>query len=579
MKKDILSLRVLTGFVLVLFFVILISAFSFLSIYNALDSAKQRYQSVRIIINLKTLLADTNRLQAISRGYVITGDESYLKKYSLMEDRVFFDIKKLSEIAKLYNRKTSLNKINDIGEAVEQRLEYLDKVIKTRTLLGEEEAEKIIATGRGEALTEQINTEISLFEKEETAEIEKRDICIAINGKYALAAIILGNLLAIAVIIFSITVILREIKMKNLFESMLAEKEKRMRDIINSLPQSVFEADLRGTITFLNAKALEAFEYTQKDIESGLTISELFTPGERLKIKETLQKLPEDGHFTGEEYTALKRSGNTFLVSVYSQRVYAHQNITGLRGIMVDITKRKEAEESLNKMREEFLAILVHDLQSPLAAIMGYADLLSDPDLGEMPDEKKEFVEDIQYSGRILINMIRNIVEASKIESDNMEFDFENFSLNEALSNLKHIFTPIVSKKNISLEVYAPENTRVYADCLKVERIFNNLINNAVRYTPEKGEIKITAKDAGELINIEVADTGTGIPEDGQANLFKKFSSRKDKLQKTGLGLFIVKKFLEGHGSQITFKSKPGEGTTFYFSLKKALDSPAGHNN
>jgi len=233
------------------------------------------------------------------------------------------------------------------------------------------------------------------------------------------------------------------------------------------------------------------------------------------------------------------------------------------------LNRLRETEHQLKKAREEFVAILTHDLKSPLSSIMAYAQLVADPRAGEISEKKRDFVQIIQKSGEIMLSMINNIVSASKLEDGLMDYHREDFSLSELFNELERTFLPLAESGSLTLELSCPPEVYVNGDRGKLRQVFYNLISNALRYTPEGGRIYASAVQNGERISLEVGDTGRGIPENMQKAVFSKFVQEKSERMGSGLGLYIVKSFLEGHGSDISIDSTPGKGTRFLFSLKK----------
>ncbi|MDQ7825255.1 MAG: ATP-binding protein [Candidatus Eremiobacteraeota bacterium] len=241
---------------------------------------------------------------------------------------------------------------------------------------------------------------------------------------------------------------------------------------------------------------------------------------------------------------------------------------------MVEIFRDRTKQWDLARLREEFLAAMTHDLKSPMSAIIGFTDLLADPRLGEIPEAKMEFVRMIQHSSTMVLAMISNILDSARIEAGQMLYAFDTFLLNEVLDELGKVFMPLTSKGGIAFDFQCPPSTWVYADYGKILQVFHNLISNALRYTSEGGRISIDVTDRGDNVGVAVADTGKGIAREFHDRIFQKYGQAKGERRGSGLGLFIVKNILEGHGSVITLESDTGMGTRFLFSLKKGSPPP-----
>jgi PAS domain S-box-containing protein len=245
---------------------------------------------------------------------------------------------------------------------------------------------------------------------------------------------------------------------------------------------------------------------------------------------------------------------------------------------IIDITARVEAQEELRRAREEFIAILSHDLKSPLASMMGYVQLI-ERIVGDKED-LVHYLQMIKEIGGVMLNLIINIAETSRLESHTISCNFTDFSLIELFRELKRTFGALSIKHNISLSFSCPPEAVIRVDITKIRQVFHNLIINAFRHTPDGGSIEISGGYVRKKKRIlfEVKDSGCGIPESEQEKVFEKYVQGEGARKGTGLGLYIVKKFLECHGSDIEIESQQGSGTSFRFSLAVA-SAPKKHRS
>lgn len=229
--------------------------------------------------------------------------------------------------------------------------------------------------------------------------------------------------------------------------------------------------------------------------------------------------------------------------------------------------EREQMMRKLDETRTEYVTLITHDLKVPLASIFAYVELLTEK---LPPDgESREYAQAIYHSCNIMHALIENIVSVSMAETGQMRYLFGNFSFNELLAKLKGIFYAHTQARGITLNFSCPPDVFVYADKLRIYQVFHNLLSNALYYTPRDGTISIIATPFKEMINIEVSDTGRGIPKEDQEKVFEKFIKASDAKSGTGLGLYIVKNILKGHGFDISLQSEKGKGSKFFFSLKK----------
>lgn len=266
-----------------------------------------------------------------------------------------------------------------------------------------------------------------------------------------------------------------------------------------------------------------------------------------------------------------KKDGQRLLVEMNCARVMNERGeLLGMVEVFRDRTKQWETE----RMKEDFVAAITHDLKSPLASIMGFTELLASPKTGEIPSNKLEYIKMIRHSGNMLLALISNIVDAARIEAGQMNLAVDDFSLDEFLKELQETFLYLAERGGVEIDFSGPGDTWVQGDRGKLLQVFHNLISNALRYTPRGGKITVRSWRDNGLIHFEVSDTGRGIPSGEQERLFQKFAQAKGERRGTGLGLYIVKTIMELHGSAIRLESEEGHGTHFFFALKEVERPP-----
>jgi signal transduction histidine kinase len=228
--------------------------------------------------------------------------------------------------------------------------------------------------------------------------------------------------------------------------------------------------------------------------------------------------------------------------------------------------------ETANRHKSEFLANMSHELRTPLNAVIGFSEVLKDRMFGELNDKQADYVNDIHGSGKHLLSLINDILDLSKIEAGRMELELADFHLPAVLDTAITLVRERAMSHGIavSLEV-AAEVGSIRADERKVKQVMLNLLSNAVKFTPEGGSVRVGARMSGQAVEVWVADTGAGIATEDQALVFEEFRQvGRDSARKaegTGLGLALVKKFVELHGGTIRLESALGQGSTFAFTL------------
>jgi len=230
--------------------------------------------------------------------------------------------------------------------------------------------------------------------------------------------------------------------------------------------------------------------------------------------------------------------------------------------------------ENANRHKSEFLANMSHELRTPLNSIIGFSELLKEKIFGDINPKQTEYVKNIYNSGKHLLDLINDILDLSKIESGEVNVFREIFSLNKAIQSCVAIVSERVKKSKLKLHVYISEGENlIYADERKMKQILLNLLTNAVKFTPEGGEIVVQAESTEAGIQVMVKDSGIGIDPKDQEKIFEEFKQVENnytrKLEGTGLGLAIVKRLIDLQNGWLKLDSALGEGSSFTFFIPK----------
>jgi two-component system OmpR family sensor kinase len=229
--------------------------------------------------------------------------------------------------------------------------------------------------------------------------------------------------------------------------------------------------------------------------------------------------------------------------------------------------------EQFDSMRRELVANVSHDLRTPLATLRGYIETLILKDKSLSPEERQEYLKIAINHCERLGKLIADLFELAKLDAHDMALNTEPFSLSDLVQDVIQKFELTAKERKINMVTnIGRELPFAYADIAMIERVLENLIDNALRFTPEQGRVGIELSSEGkDTITVKISDTGKGIPETELPRIFDRFyrtdSSRKDRSSHSGLGLAVTKKILELHGSPISVKSNPDEGTVFTFNL------------
>ncbi len=380
-------------------------------------------------------------------------------------------------------------------------------------------------------------------------------------------------------------------------ENALQESEERFRDLAELMPETIFEADLKGNLTFVNRKTYDHFGYTEEDFKKGLNAFDMIIPEDQSRAVENLRSIL-GGETTGlSEYTAQRKDGSTFPVLIHSAAIVRDDEICGIRGFMIDHTERKQSEEEKQKLEVQFQQAqrletigtlaggIAHDFNNLLMTIQGNTSLiLFDIDAGHPHYDSLKNIEKQIERGAKLTKQLLGYARKGK-------YNVKPINLNQILKESSETFGRTRKEIRITHELEA-ELFTIEADQGQIEQILFNLYVNAADAMPGGGRLvlktaNVTQEDIkseqydpvpGNYVRLTVADTGTGIDPAVKERIFDPFFTTKETGRGTGLGLASVYGITKSHDGYIEVETQLGQGCTFniYFpaSGKEALDPP-----
>ncbi len=237
----------------------------------------------------------------------------------------------------------------------------------------------------------------------------------------------------------------------------------------------------------------------------------------------------------------------------------------------IELMRAKEKAEESDRLKSAFLTNMSHEIRTPMNGILGFTDLLKEPNLSS--DDQKDYIQTIQISGVRMLNTINSIVDISKIESGLMKINIKETNINEKINFTYKFFKPEVEVKGLQFILknsLSEKETIINTDNEKIYGILTNLIKNAIKFTDE-GSIEFGYHRKGEYLEFFVKDTGVGIPQDKYKLIFERFRQGNELLNRgyegSGLGLAIAKSYVKMLGGEIWVESQEGKGSTFYFTI------------
>lgn len=343
----------------------------------------------------------------------------------------------------------------------------------------------------------------------------------------------------------------------------IGEDKDKMEVVLSSVIEGIAAIDKEGRIILFN-HALENMIDCSSDRVLGKFHWEIIRNNQLNELlKETLQK----GQALTREITLFSPQEKIFHAS--ANPLSEKNKVWGAVVVLNDITEIKKLE----KMRSEFVANVSHELRTPLTSIQGFVETLKEGAINE-PEKAQYFLKIIEKQSNRLNNLIGELLQLSKIESQEIAMNLQSINLRDLIDKIISEFKKKIEQKDHKIKInISPQLSLIKADPEQIEVVFRNLLDNAVKYTPDGGEIYISALEKSKNIYIEVADNGIGISAEHLPRIFERFyranKDRSRKLGGTGLGLAIVKHIVQAHQGTIGVESKPGKGSKFFFTFPK----------
>ncbi len=363
--------------------------------------------------------------------------------------------------------------------------------------------------------------------------------------------------------------------MLNILEDVEAEKFKaeeqraKIEAIITSIADGVIVVDKNADIILVNEQVKKLLQITDKVIGLNICDAVKLYGDDGVQIKMDIIKfLDSKKSLEVFDRTLVDKNGSQYLQINLSKYKNIGDKIVGAIIVVRDITRNVE----IDKMKSEFVSVASHQLRTPLSAVRWFLEMLLEGDLGKLNDEQIDVLKDALESNSRMISLVNDLLNVSRLESAKIKVEPILLSLNSLLKTALKEATVLAKEKKIKINIDGVEDiAKIKLDKSLMSQILQNLISNAIKYSPNESAVIVTLKTIGNEVQFSVKDSGYGIPLGEQSRIFEKFF-RADNVTRmetegTGLGLYISKIAMELSGGKIWFESKEKKGSTFYFSI------------
>ncbi len=371
---------------------------------------------------------------------------------------------------------------------------------------------------------------------------------------------------------------LHHVVARTLERRQLVRERNRFRDEMEALAialrgttDGVAIFDPRGRISFVNRAFAVALRRPESEIVGRLLDDFVQVPGDEATLDDVLAAVGEQGRWSGELRTQGEEPPqgiwDVTLTPIGCPEPVAGAALPSERR-MVGIFRDVSEKHALEQLRADFLSMITHDIKVPLTVILGYTEMLTDPEPppGQIPPD---ILTRIRESGETIHALVCNFLDLSRIEAGRMTLDPRSFDVQGMLAHAVEHYESTARRKGIALALDGDPLPPLIADESQLQRVVANLLANAIKYTPRGGRITIRTERENGRVLISFEDTGRGIPADELPHLFEKYRRVREqkRTEGTGLGLFIAKTIVGAHGGDIRVESTPGVGSTFTLVL------------
>lgn len=554
--------------------------------YSSVDNLDKNQEWVththEVVNSVKDVLASLVDAETGQRGYIITGNESYLEPYYSAVKDLASRVKKAKELTQ--DNPEQQADFHKLELAVQTRLDELTKNLKLRKEGGFEAASHSIGENRGKKVMDEIRAILAGMESREEALLQTRLAATTQSVERAHVAAIVSAAVGVLLLLLSLQLMRQHLAERALRERVVSEQKELFRVTLASIGDAVMTTDMNSRITFLNPVAEQLTGWKLRDA-LGKHVDDVFVivnEHTRLKAENPINEVFRTGAIRGlANHTALiAKEGKEVSIDDSAAPIrHADNSILGVVLVFRDITAKKADQEALrkamnearraNRTKDEFLAIVSHELRTPLTAMLGWIRMIQNSPL--TPAQVDKGLAVIERNISVQSQLIEDLLDISRITSGKMKMNPRPLSLETVINAAIESVRPAAEAKGIQI-VAELRPIWINADADRLQQVVWNLLTNAIKFSQRKSQVNVRLAQADSQVRIIVSDTGKGIAREFLPRLFDLFSQEDSSSTRAlgglGLGLAIVRHLVEQHGGQVHAESEgEGKGTIFTVTL------------
>jgi PAS domain S-box-containing protein len=575
---------ILLGFLAAFLLLGTVGWFSYFEIGRLIESESWVGHTQEVRVSLDNLMICLDEAEGGQRGFILTGDEAFLKPYYA---GVRLCGEHLVRLRSLTSDNPAQQKAIDAMEPlVGKRIAQLRDRIKTRQRDGFASAAEPAFLTQGRIVMDQIRTIRAQMDLHESQLLIQREAEAELTAERVKMAVLLGTAVGLSVLALTFLQLKRENAARMRDREALRSSEEWLHTITDNMPALIGYIDAGQRYRF-NNRTYESWHGISPGELYGKTVREFMGDSGYEMVRGHLERCLLGKRVTFEREMKELMQGR-FAQVTYLPHFDADLRVIGAFILVIDITERKKAEveilrageaaEAASRAKSEFLANMSHEIRTPMNGILGMTEVINRSSLS---DQQRRYVGMIKTSADTLLGLIDGILDVSKIEAGKFELDNHPFSLRDCVEATMGILSPRAHAKNLEIAFHIPPHIPdgLVGDSGRLSQVITNLVGNAVKFT-EKGEVvlrvSVGAQTADDVeLRFSVSDTGIGIPLEKQQLVFEAFTQADNSTTRrfggTGLGLTICREIVAMMGGGIRVESIPGKGSTFIFTAHLGL--------
>ena len=576
--------------------VLLILTINAIASYRAtrvlIDQERRVSRTHEVLGQLEATMSTMKDAETGERGYIITGDDRYLEPYENAIREIDDHVAELKRL--VADNPNQMARIPVLEQKIANRLGSLKQGVEHKKNSNTEGARQLVVSGIGKKQMDDLRNFIDLMEHDETSLLRLRAVEATASGRYAFVTDFIPNLIACGLLLLISYVIVTDVSARRKIEAELRQQREWLAVTLSSIGDAVIATDTRGAVTFLNPVAQSLTGWTQQEAQ-GKALQEIF----QIVNEQTREPVENPGLKAIKEGTVVGLANHTVLIAQDGKETpiddsgapikTSEGKLLGAVLVFRDISERRRVEqeragllrgersareqaEAANRAKDEFVAMISHEIRSPLTAILGWTQMLKTRKFDEA--ETVHAIEVIERNAKTQVQLIEDLLDISRVITGKLRLNVRPVDPMPVIEASIDSIRPAADAKSILLDAdLGPRgDLEVSGDVDRLQQIFWNLLSNAVKFTPRNGRITVKMQRTNSNVEISVRDSGAGISADFLPHVFDRFSQAQVTSEREygglGLGLAIVRHLVELHGGTVKADS-PGknQGSVFIITL------------